>query len=83
MTLRIQPEAEAPRLETACPRLGFLGLGSIGRQWMGAVAESGVARILSVFRGRPHIFNLGHGIIKETPISHVERLLSLVRGGAA
>jgi len=38
-----------------------------------------VARILSCFEGRPHIFNLGHGIIKETPIAHVEHLLELVR----
>ena len=30
-------------------------------------------------QGRPHIFNLGHGIIKETPIAHVEQLLALVR----
>jgi uroporphyrinogen decarboxylase len=45
----------------------------------GAALESAVARILSCFAGRPHIFNLGHGIIKETPIDHVERLLRLVR----
>lgn len=45
----------------------------------GEALEKGVARILSVFAGRPHIFNLGHGISKETPISHVERLLELVR----
>ena len=35
------------------------------------------------FAGRPHIFNLGHGIIKETPIAHVERLLALVREAPA
>ena len=46
----------------------------------GAALETAVARILSVFEGRPHIFNLGHGIDKETPIAHVERLLELVRG---
>jgi uroporphyrinogen decarboxylase len=45
----------------------------------GEALESAVERILSVFEGRPHIFNLGHGIIKETPITHVERLLDLVR----
>jgi len=45
----------------------------------GAALENGVGRILSAFRGRPHIFNLGHGISKETPISHVERLIELVR----
>jgi uroporphyrinogen decarboxylase len=46
----------------------------------GAALESAVGRILSSLSGRPHIFNLGHGIIKETPIAHVERLLELVRG---
>ena len=45
----------------------------------GSALERAVERILSVFQGRPHIFNLGHGIIKETPIAHVERLLELVR----
>jgi uroporphyrinogen decarboxylase len=45
----------------------------------GAALEIAVARILSSFAGRPHIFNLGHGIVKETPIAHVERLLELVR----
>lgn len=45
----------------------------------GAALEKAVGRILSVFEGRPHIFNLGHGIIKETPIAHVEQLLALVR----
>ncbi len=37
--------------------------------------------ILGAFAGRPHVFNLGHGIDKETPIAHVERLLSVIRNG--
>ena len=45
----------------------------------GAALEIAVGRILSSLAGRPHIFNLGHGIIKETPIAHVERLVELVR----
>ena len=49
----------------------------------GATLENAVARILSSLAGRPHIFNLGHGIIKETPIGHVERLLALVRQAPA
>jgi len=49
----------------------------------GAALENAVGRILSSFAGRPHIFNLGHGIIKETPIAHVERLLALVRAAPA
>lgn len=49
----------------------------------GTALENAVGRILSSFAGRPHIFNLGHGIIKETPIAHVERLLGLVREAPA
>jgi uroporphyrinogen decarboxylase len=45
----------------------------------GAALEKAVAQILSCFAGRPHVFNLGHGIIKETPIAHVEQLIELVR----
>ncbi|MEA3000594.1 MAG: uroporphyrinogen decarboxylase [Sphingomonadales bacterium] len=45
----------------------------------GEALETGVERILSSLAGRPHIFNLGHGILPETPIEHVEALLRLVR----
>jgi uroporphyrinogen decarboxylase len=45
----------------------------------GAALEESVTRILAAFRHRPHIFNLGHGILPETPIAHVERLVELVR----
>jgi uroporphyrinogen decarboxylase len=41
--------------------------------------ETAARRILDAFAGRPHVFNLGHGIDKETPIAHVERLLDVVR----
>lgn len=46
----------------------------------GAALESAVARIVTAFADRPHIFNLGHGIVPHTPIAHVEKLISLVRG---
>lgn len=46
----------------------------------GEALESAVARIREALAGRPHIFNLGHGIGQFTPIAHVEKLLSLVRG---
>ena len=36
--------------------------------------------ILDAMAGRPHIFNLGHGITPETPVSHVHDLLARVRG---
>ena len=47
----------------------------------GEPLRTGVARILDAFAGRPHIFNLGHGILQDTPIAHVEELLALVKGG--
>jgi uroporphyrinogen decarboxylase len=46
----------------------------------GDALESAVARIISALGGRPHVFNLGHGILPDTPIAHVEQLLRLVRG---
>jgi uroporphyrinogen decarboxylase len=42
--------------------------------------ETTARSILDAFADRPHVFNLGHGIDKETPIAHVERLLGVVRG---
>jgi uroporphyrinogen decarboxylase len=41
--------------------------------------EPAARRILDAFAGRPHVFNLGHGIDKETPVEHVHRLLDTVR----
>lgn len=35
--------------------------------------------ILEAFAGRPHVFNLGHGIGQHTPIAHVEQLCRVVR----
>ena len=42
--------------------------------------EKQALRVLDAFSGRPHVFNLGHGIGQFTPIEHVERLLKVVRG---
>lgn len=46
----------------------------------GAALDMAVDRILAAFPERPHIFNLGHGILPDTPIAHVEALLARVRG---
>lgn len=46
----------------------------------GVAMEKSARDIISAFEGRPHIFNLGHGIDKETPIAHVQQLLQIVRG---
>jgi uroporphyrinogen decarboxylase len=46
----------------------------------GQALDIAVKSILDAFAGRPHIFNLGHGILKDTPVEHVERLIALVKG---
>jgi uroporphyrinogen decarboxylase len=45
----------------------------------GAPLDLGIDVILQAVRDRPHIFNLGHGIVPETPIAHVERMIARVR----
>ena len=43
--------------------------------------DARVRELISAYSGRPHIFNLGHGIRPETPIAHVERVLEIIREG--
>ncbi|WP_188607988.1 uroporphyrinogen decarboxylase [Chelatococcus reniformis] len=45
----------------------------------GDALDAAVARIRGAFGEGPHIFNLGHGILPETPLAHVERLVARVR----
>ncbi len=46
----------------------------------GDALDRAVDNILAAAKGKPHIFNLGHGILPETPIAHVEQLLKRIRG---
>jgi uroporphyrinogen decarboxylase len=46
----------------------------------GAALDRAVDAVMEAFAGRPFIFNLGHGIVPQTPIAHVERMLARVRG---
>src|SRR5207248_3103160 len=46
----------------------------------GPMLDRQVDRVLQGFAGRPFIFNLGHGILPDTPIEHVERMLQCIRG---
>lgn len=48
----------------------------------GSGLDQAIDEILTAVKGRPHIFNLGHGILPETPIAHVEQLLKRIRNGA-
>lgn len=46
----------------------------------GPELEREVAAVREAFGQGPFVFNLGHGILPDTPIAHVERLLAAVRG---
>ena len=43
--------------------------------------KAAARQVLDAFAERPHIFNLGHGILQDTPIENVEQLIALVKGG--
>lgn len=45
----------------------------------GEALDRAVDAVLETFSDGPFIFNLGHGILPETPIAHVERMLARVR----
>src|SRR5215471_3770559 len=45
----------------------------------GAALDRAVDEVLGAFANGPFIFNLGHGILPETPIGHVEQMLARVR----
>jgi uroporphyrinogen decarboxylase len=47
----------------------------------GAAMKAEAEGILDAMRGRPFIFNLGHGIVPQTPPEHVAALLEIVRAG--
>jgi uroporphyrinogen decarboxylase len=47
----------------------------------GASMELETHRLVAEMRGRPYIFNLGHGVLQSTPPEHVAKLVDLVKGG--
>ncbi len=48
----------------------------------GAALDHRVDELLQAWGEGPYIFNLGHGILPDTPIDHVERVLARVTGAA-
>lgn len=65
------------RLDARCAIQGNLDPGVLVEG--GAALDRAVDEVLEAFRGSRHIFNLGHGIRPETPITHVERMIARVR----
>ncbi len=46
----------------------------------GDAMDAEARRIVAAMRGRPFIFNLGHGVLQHTPPEHVARLVDVVKG---
>lgn len=46
----------------------------------GPELDQRVDRLLEAWSGGPYVFNLGHGILPDTPIAHVERVVARVTG---
>lgn len=49
----------------------------------GDVLARSVDAVLEAFSRGPFIFNLGHGVLPETPVEHVAQMIGRVRGRAA
>ena len=45
----------------------------------GSALDEAIDAVMAAFSGRPFIFNLGHGILPDTPIPNVEHMLARVR----
>jgi len=75
----IDPEWAAANLPAGMPVQG--NLDPLALIAGGATLDAAIDRVLAAFAGRPHVFNLGHGILQDTPIAHVEALLARVRRG--
>jgi uroporphyrinogen decarboxylase len=45
----------------------------------GVALDRAIDAIMEAFADKPFIFNLGHGIVPQTPIAHVEHMLKRVR----
>jgi uroporphyrinogen decarboxylase len=49
----------------------------------GAALDHSIDAIMAAFSQGPFIFNLGHGVLPDTPLRHVERLITRVRGASS
>jgi len=73
--LGVDQQASLSQVIAACPAVTVQG--NLSPEILltgGAILEKEIDNILRDAGAAPFIFNLGHGIIKETPIAHVEYL---------
>jgi uroporphyrinogen decarboxylase len=79
--LGVEEQMDLPALLKILPEnIAIQGnLDTLALKCGGAVLDQSIDRILNQLQGRPHIFNLGHGITPDVPIAHVEQLLARIR----
>ncbi len=46
----------------------------------GEALDRAIDDVMAAFAAAPFIFNLGHGILPQTPLAHVEQMLARIRG---
>jgi uroporphyrinogen decarboxylase len=73
----MQPLWARDNLQTLLPVQG--NLDPVALLSGGDAMKRSAMHILEVFGDRPFIFNLGHGVIKETPPEHIEQLCQIIR----
>jgi uroporphyrinogen decarboxylase len=73
----ISPAEAATNLQPLCPVQGNLDPAYLLAG--GAEMERAAHEVLEALSGGPFIFNLAHGINKETPPAHVKRLAEIIR----
>lgn len=74
------PMAVGARIQRSMPIQGALD--PLLLRAGGPALDASIERMLQAWAGGPYIFNLGHGILPDTPIPHVERVLARVTGAA-
>jgi uroporphyrinogen decarboxylase len=74
----IDPDFARERIQSRLPVQG--NLDPLVLVAGGAALDRAVDTVLAGFADKPFVFNLGHGIVPETPIAHVEQMLARVRG---
>ena len=77
----IAPEFARSTIQTRCPVQG--NLDPVVLLGGGEALDRSIDAVLAAFAQRPFIFNLGHGVLPQTPIAHVERLVERVRQRSA
>ena len=76
----IPPQWAAETLQPHCAVQG--NLDQLALRAGGEALRGSALAIQQALQGGPHIFNLGHGVVPDTPPEHVAELVRLIRGEA-